>query len=185
MWRTQPENPPTPAKTRCTAASYALTLSAARRPGTVSIAGRAAWHAWCHDVHGTQILFPAGNDFPVSRCAVSPTGPFLWVPPEGQELIAHSTRVVAIMDTHGVQSGSNFWKGLTDKVDEWFSHDYWSKVPWATHSCDVCTKDVHVNGQTQSVRAAVTDGLTACRSYKCSIYGCVTDLPRREARCDA
>ena len=108
----------------------------------------------------------------------------MWIPAvDGQELIAHNPRIVPILDTQGVQSGSNYWKGLADKVDEWFSQGYWSKVPWASHSCNVCRKDIDLGGgQTQSVQAAVVDGLTACRAYKCSIHGCVSDLPRRDAR---
>jgi len=109
---------------------------------------------------------------------MSSSGPFLWVPPDGVELIAHNPQVVAIIDMAGVQSGIHRWDGLDRKVAEWFSHEYWQKVPWAGHACNHCRSVINISGQPRTIRASVIDGTTSCRHYKCAFLGCAMDLPR-------
>ena len=82
----------------------------------------------------------------------------------------------------GNLGGVHGWDGLDQKVEQWYSHDFWGKVPWAGHACKYCRTDIVIGGQTHAVQAAVIDGLTANRTYKCSVLGCTMALPRWDAR---
>jgi len=103
-------------------------------------------------------------------------GPWLWFPPAGCTLDVGDPRPVWIRDIDGEQQGANHWKGLREEMEEQ-NEGFWGTVAWHTHSCDLCRRTIEVDGQPQSIKAAVIDGITNTRGPCCAVHECPHDLP--------
>lgn len=104
-------------------------------------------------------------------------GPWVWVPPEGCNLVAETPEEVRIMDIEGEQQGAHHWAGLHSIMEELLK-SFWSKTPWPGHACDICRRTVIVDEEERTIRAAVIDGCNNTRHPKCKVYECPRGLKR-------
>lgn len=91
-------------------------------------------------------------------------------------MVAHSPQEVGVVAMRGDQTGDNHWKGLRTTMTEVLD-ELSETARWAGHACDLCRKDIVVDEEYHSVKAAAVDGITATRHAKCIFHGCRLDLP--------
>lgn len=117
-------------------------------------------------------------------CRVKPQGPWWYIAPRGQQIVADRPTEVPILDIRGSPCGANNWPGL-DLAAEEIALEIQRDGLWPRHECDACSTLVSIEGEQVRVRAATADGLTATRFRKCSRHGCTNDLPdhRPKTRC--
>lgn len=80
-----------------------------------------------------------------------------------------------VTDVVGEQQGVKYWAGLRHVMDR-LLENFWARVPWSRHSCDLCRRTVEVDGQEVTVHAAALDGIRNTRGFKCAVYNCPADL---------
>lgn len=101
---------------------------------------------------------------------------YLWRAPNGGDLnLAHPCET-SIVDRRGGQEVLNFWPGLRVLIDRELP-GMRTGSPWPYHTCNDCTKFINVHGETLRVQAASYDGLYRVGVRKCSVLGCIEDIP--------
>ena len=101
--------------------------------------------------------------------------PWHWFPPPGQKVLIFTPQTTKVTDVVGEQQGVKYWAGLRDVMDRLLD-GFWSRVPWARHSCDQCRRAVILDDQEVVIQAAALDGIRNTRGFKCATYGCPLDL---------
>ena len=91
-------------------------------------------------------------------------------------LVVTDPKSVVIRDVAGDQQGANYWVGLRELMEE-INDGFWGRMPWSRHNCTICRRDLHVNGEWRSLKAAVIDGITNTRGPACAVHECPFDLP--------
>lgn len=80
------------------------------------------------------------------------TGPWLWFPPEGVELVASEPQEVATKDVVGTQQGGGEPLGGAAFDSSWVTFSKVSGLEsWARHSCDVCRQTAIIDRQPRSI----------------------------------
>ena len=102
-------------------------------------------------------------------------GQWLWVPPEGDHLVAEDPQEVRIVDVVGDQQGTHQWADLRSMMAGLLKK-FRGRIPRSGHECDVCRRNVEVNGEAHSMKVAVVDGCNNTKHPKCKACACPEEL---------
>lgn len=127
----------------------------------------------CYTMNLTHLMLILGP------CCMRLTGCWRWVPPPGQRIVVDRPCEVCIVDHRGSLSGANHWTGLRALLEE-ILEEIARDGLWTRHTCSLCQQLIYAGGRWRWIRTVITDGLTALKFAKCSVYGCQSPLPAGE-----